>query len=664
MNSRLIQLIALVVAIACSAACGRLLPPILKQTREAGLRYTDVSVEGAPPFVALGTAIGALRGLIVDYLWIKVHIMKEEGLFYEVMADAELITKLQPRFAAVWAFHGHNMAYNISVACNTEEERWEWVNAGIRLVREEGLKYNPNNLVLHKELAFWFAHKIEGYSDDAHLYYKRAFTQEWHALLGQPPEEYEARIEWIGKIADAPETLEQAEQRTEGVLALVERLNNSLTPFGEAQRFEPTREFLATYSNWQAVMEQSATAQLFGVEERFRAESPFFNAFDEIAGDTDPAVQAAWDTLLAFVRKRVLVDDYNMSPKLMYEFTRDLGPIDWRHGQAHALYWSRRGSMYGEARVANDDDIYKMLNNDRLQLQAMQDLARYGRISFDPFSSELPARFPDPRWIDTIEQQFEYFYAKHYETRGAGGETFIAFLKNFMSSAVRQAYRSGETERAQRLLDELDQRFGFNPNGTRMHFEFAVPLDVFVKNEIQGEYEFQPFLAPSEAVAGLRYGFRVGIGQDRPEVYRDAKAFVAAVIEYFKGNEYNNFVNKFGRQRMAELIGRLEDTEPIAFLQLMTDPTIRLQEKMTIWAKVDKEEPELRLRVYDQMAPILQQQFARHELSRKYEFNQLFPQPPGLEQYRLRMAQERARRERELQEQRRRDEAATRSPGP
>lgn len=664
MNSRLIQLIALAVAVACSTVCGRLLPPILQQTKEAGLRYTDVSVEGAPPFVALGTAIGALRGLIVDYLWIKVNIMKEEGLFYEVMADAELITKLQPRFAAVWAFHGHNMAYNISVACNTEEERWEWVNAGIHLVREEGLKYNPNNLVLHKELAFWFAHKIEGTADDAHLYYKRAFTQEWHFILGQPPEDYEERIAWIKKVADAAETLEEAEQRTPGVMALVERLNSSLTPFGEDQRFEPSRQFLAVYGNWRAVMEQSETAHLFGVEQTFRAESPFFNAFDEIAGDADPTVQAAWDTLLAFVRKRVLVDEYNMSPKLMYEFTRDLGPIDWRHGQAHALYWSRRGSMFGEARVANIEDVYKILNNDRLQLQAMQDLARYGRITFDPFSSELPSRFPDPRWIDTIEQQFEHFYAKHYGTRGGGGETFIAFLENFMSSAVREAYRSGETERAQRLLDKLDQRFGFREDGTRLHFEFAVPLDVFVKKEVEGEYEFQPFLAPNDAVSALRYAFRVGIGQDRPEVYKDAKVFVKGVIDYFQGNKYNDFLNKFGRARMGELIGRLEETEPIAFLQLMTDPTIQLQEKMTIWAKVDKEEPELRLKVYDRMAPILERQFARHELSQKYTFNQLFPQPPGLEQYRRQLALERARLEAERAERQGRDEAATRDPAP
>ena len=36
----------------------------------------------------------------LTHLWIKVHIMKEKGLFYEVMSSADLITKLQPRFAA------------------------------------------------------------------------------------------------------------------------------------------------------------------------------------------------------------------------------------------------------------------------------------------------------------------------------------------------------------------------------------------------------------------------------------------------------------------------------------------------------------------------------------------------------------------------------------
>ena len=129
--------------------------------------------------------------------------MKQKGLFFDVMADADMITKLQPRFAAVWAFHGHNMAYNISVIHNTAAERWEWVMAGINLVRNKGLRYNPNDLQLHRELSFWFSHKIEGVADDAHFYYKKELCKEWHYLLGQPPVDHEDRIAWIKEVADA-----------------------------------------------------------------------------------------------------------------------------------------------------------------------------------------------------------------------------------------------------------------------------------------------------------------------------------------------------------------------------------------------------------------------------------------------------------------------------
>ena len=218
-RDRVIQLVAAIVAIAAFAGAGTLLPVAVKRSEEAGLRYTDVAVEGAPPIVAIGTAIGALRGIIVDYLWIRLTMMKEQGLFYEIMANADLITKLQPRFPQVWAFHGHNMAYNVSVMTNTPEERWNWVRSGIDLVRNEGLRYNPNDLVLHKELAFWFGHKIDGISDDAHLHYKREFAREWQLLLGQPPIDHAGREVWIRAIAEAPRTLDEDDARTPGVKA-------------------------------------------------------------------------------------------------------------------------------------------------------------------------------------------------------------------------------------------------------------------------------------------------------------------------------------------------------------------------------------------------------------------------------------------------------------
>ncbi|MCZ6493512.1 MAG: hypothetical protein O6933_05470, partial [Planctomycetota bacterium] len=313
-RDRAIQLLAAVLLVASTMVCGSVLPSITDLSQKHSLRYTDVVVEGAPPFVALGTAIGALRGIIVDYLWIKVHLMKQEGLYYEVMADADLITKLQPRFAAVWAFHGHNMAYNISVAHNTSEERWEWVKAGINLVRNKGLRYNPNDLQLHKELAFWLSHKIEGVSDDAHLYYKTEFAREWHSLLGEPPYEHEARIVWIKKVADAPETLDQAQRRTPGVMDLVERLRRDLSPYEQRFSFALDKTFLKAHAEWQAARGPSFYARFRGIG---RGDDPFFRAFDEIA--SDPEAQPAWDTLIAHVRKRVLVDEYNMDPQLMYE---------------------------------------------------------------------------------------------------------------------------------------------------------------------------------------------------------------------------------------------------------------------------------------------------------------------------------------------------------
>ncbi len=608
MHDRLVQTAAAVVMITCAAVCAAVLPRITDLTQKYALRYTDVAVEGAPPIVALGTAIGALRGIIVDYLWIKVHLMKEDGLYYEVMADADLITKLQPRFAAVWAFHGHNMAYNISVAHNTEPERWEWVKAGINLVRNKGLRYNPNDLQLHRELAFWFSHKIEGVSDDAHLYYKRELAREWHYLLGQPPDDYQERIEWIRKVADAPDTLEAAERRTPGVAALVERLRSALTPYEQRFKFALDSSLLRARVEWEAIRGQSEYAKLLGLEETTR-QNPFFVTFDEIA--SDPQYAQAWDALLAHVRKRVLLDEYNMDPRLMYEFTRDYGPLDWRHGDAHALYWVLKGSEQGEDRAAvNEEDVYRIVNNDRTKLHAMQALARWGRISFDPFSADWPSRFPDPRWIDVIDRYWEQYTIKHRNTRGPGPDLFMGFHENFLASSVRELYRSGEEPLAQKYLDRLNSLYGVG-NPARPDLKYNQPLEVFVRKEVQEQYEAQPHLAPSDVAASLRYAFRVGIGQHRPEVFQRAMRFAGQVTEFFKGNSYNDFVTKMGSARLGDMIGQLESSVYVVFAQLMTDSSIPLEERLRIYHLTPDE---IKVPVYDDIFPEMARQLAAHPL--------------------------------------------------
>jgi len=138
----------------------------------AKLSYTDRAEEGQPPEVALGIAMGAFRGIFVNFLWMRANDLKQEGKFYEINDLVEAITRLQPRFSRVWVFHAWNMAYNISVSTQTRGERWEWVQKGVRLLRDRGIAQNPNDLLLHRELAWIFLHKIQGVTDDANRFYK------------------------------------------------------------------------------------------------------------------------------------------------------------------------------------------------------------------------------------------------------------------------------------------------------------------------------------------------------------------------------------------------------------------------------------------------------------------------------------------------------------
>jgi hypothetical protein len=640
LRDRVIQIASGAAAILAFTGAGLLLPQAVRRSQEAGLRYTDVAVEGAPPIVAIGTAIGALRGIIVDYLWIRLTMMKERGLFYEIMANADLITRLQPRFPQVWAFHGHNMAYNVSVMTNTPEERWNWVRSGIDLVRDSGIKYNPNDLVLHKELAFWFAHKIDGLSDDAHFHYKREFSREWHLLLGVPPLDHASRIAWIRKVADAPRSLDEAEARTPGVKALAERLA-AAAGRGGIEGLEPDKAFLTAFGEWES-LKTSPYARLLGLEAQLREQSELFRSLDEVLAD--PEAAPALDTLLAYARRKVLWDEYSMDADLMARYTEELGPLDWRHPQSHALYWARRGGEFGEERVGDPDDIYKIINNDRLQIQAMQGLARSGLMSVDPFSNDNPGRLTDPRWIKVTDRYFRQLYDKHYEARGSGSDTFTDFHENFMTFAVRELYRAGDLEGAAEILDELDRLYG--RGGVVPNVKYARDVKTFVDETTMGEYEFQPDVARSDVYAALRRGFREGLLLNRPQILEDARRFARDLTEYFRSTNYADFVNRFGERRMGDLIGDLEKSETAVFRDVLTDRSLPLIDRLTIYNRAAEN---FRRLVHDLVRDGIEQEFLASPISGSLRFDQVFPEPPGMEEHRaaLAAAAEARRRERE-----------------
>ena len=648
MRDKIIQLSAAFLLVLCMVGAGSLLNPILKEADESRLRYTNISVEGAPPIVALGTAIGALRGLIVDYLWIKVNMMKQKGLFYEVMADADLITKLQPRFGQVWSFHGHNMAYNVSVMTDTPEERWAWVNAGIDLVRNKGLRHNPNDLQLYKELAFWFAHKVDGYSDDAHFHYKREFAKEWHLLLGPPPYDYEQRLVWMKEIADSPSNLATLEKKYPRVKVVIEELTTGLEGFDKGNQFGLNHDFLKNVGMWGS-SKSSMFAKALDLEAAFKANDPIYQVLENVLAN--PENDEAVKHLLSFLRKKVLIEDYNMDPKLMYEYMRDTGPIDWRHPQSHALYWSRKGSQFGDDRNQDPSDgIYKVINNDRHLIHAMQSLARTGSMNVDPFSNDNPGRLSDNRWIEVLEKYFMEMYDKHYESRGAGGDTFTNFHENFMSRAVCSLFRSGDTVRAKEILGRLDELYG--SGGLIPNLKYSVPLDVFVQEQTYDSYVDEPWTAYNDVQSVLVRGFREGLLFNRPEVLEDALEFARDLTLYFKKSDHD-YVNKFGEGRMSDLMSDLDKSIQDVFLMVLLDTSMPMVDRITIYNRAPAEQQML---IYDQALPLLEAEFNGSALARKLNFASVFPEPPNMEAFRLLQSD----RNQQKLEDRNRNEAAER----
>ncbi len=645
MRDRWIQLACGVVMVVGVTASGTMVPRLLQKAQEQELRYTADPVEGAPPIVALGTAIGALRGIIADYLWIKLQSRKEQGLFYEAMADADLITKLQPRFAEVWGFHGHNMAYNISVLTNTPEERWAWVNAGIDLVRNRGLRYNPNDLGLNKELAFWFAHKIDGVADDAHLHYKRELAREWHFLLGAPPMGQQEREAWLRQIAEAPDSIQALEAQHPQVKALEESLTRELSPFDRRFGFKLDREFLLNVGRWQA-SKGSPYARILGLDRRFAQNDPIYAAFDRVLGD--PANQEATARLLAFLRKKVLREDYNMDPSLMADYTRDYGPFDWRHPQSHAFYFSRLGADSGADRYAAEDDVYKVLNNDRLAIQAMQALNHSGMMGVDPFSTDNPTRMHDNRWIKPIERYFRDLYQKHYKVRGAGGDTFIDFHENFMAQAIRQLYRAGDVEGAQEILGHLDELYG--RGGLIPNEKYNKGVEEFVRDNTYGEYEMVPDVARTDVYAALQRGIREGLLLGNQKVMDEAMKYARELTEYFQSTRYTDFVNKFGERRMADLVGDLRQSVETVFQSLLLDRGQPLLDRLVMYNRASDD---LKRLAYDAVREQVAMELAEGPLGGVYRVEEVLPEPPGMEEYRRVQAELAERRQREVEEQNR-----------
>jgi hypothetical protein len=199
MNARAKKILLLLLAAALLAVSGQVQKSLDRDRVQLGLTIGE-PLQDAPPMLAFTTvALGGFRGLISNLLWIRANDLQVDDKYFEAAQLADWITDLEPHFAQVWVFQAWNMAYNISVkfkenAPGDYSDRWRWVQRGIALLRDKGLRYNPDAVLIYFQLGQFFQHKMGQNLDDANLYYKQQWAEAMTPFFGANGTNFESLI--------------------------------------------------------------------------------------------------------------------------------------------------------------------------------------------------------------------------------------------------------------------------------------------------------------------------------------------------------------------------------------------------------------------------------------------------------------------------------------
>jgi tetratricopeptide (TPR) repeat protein len=639
-QDRIVQIIALCVVTLCMIASLAVSTSLTTQASRAQLSYTDESVEGAPPEVAIGMAMGAFRGMFVNYLWLRANELKEDGKFYEAIELSRTITRLQPRFPRVWVFHAWNMAYNISVATQTADERWAWVNAGIALLRDEAIPQNPTSVLLHRELAWMFLHKIQGFADDANRYYKRELAREWTYVLGTPPglpsdptRAQKILVDWLDPIVNAPATLEELieRERQDFLSDPQNRADNRPFESKVAQLVEEIKtkagldlgkdllRFVAIEDAY--VSQWEGQERLLGMVTTLR--------LNEIIGGLrrDPQYARAWERLLPFVRRKVLAQDYRMEPARMQRYTQHIGPLDWRHPASHAIYWAYRGIE--QSRDRQSTTTFDTLNTDRMITHSIQELYRSGTVLYDIFSHEL-VTFIDTNWVDCYHRMLE----NEIRVRGGSSQdssirsytTFSAGYENFLRDVIRTYYRMGDMANARRYYEQLRTYEHLNYNDSTKFEEQMLPLDDFVRKQMRDRLS-TPHVVASEVYSSILDGLLRGLLRNDAEHFRNTINYARELHRmYFQEEQtVRNLVDK-DHDRMEQLPRDFSEAVAATLVQLLGTGVVPPVQASQIYRRLPEPLQQL---TYDPLIRV----YASHGVPLEAA-QELIPEPPNMAAFR------------------------------
>jgi len=627
-SATLIQVAALAGAALCIVLAASLQEPINRQRRELQLvLQSDLYSELPPKYAWVSAAGGTFRGVAAAFLWTRAENLKQEGKYYELHQLAKWICTLQPRFAQVWAFQSWNMAYNISVATHSTRERWQWVYNGIRLLRDEGIPNNEKAMTLYHQLAWTWFHKVGDRLDDYQLKYKRIWATTMEVLLGSPPAGLtdEEQVNYLQPVADAPHRLDVLLARRPGVRPLVEQLADlgiDVEVGTDASRiFHPLEQsFFKPY-----------TAYL--VEKKFSAYRKTPQAPDEqttrLRAFFDSAPPEDFAALLAYLRSKVLREQYKMDPDFMQQMTGMLGtdkplPIDWRTPWSQALYWSIYGTMKG--RGMKNAKEFDLLNTDRVTAFSIGQIARQGKYVFRPKLDQPEESFldmsPDYRYVEAIHQiclKLGKLNAREGEDLGnTAGEDFRDFHINTLHSAILGLYLSGREAKAREYYEYLAKNYPDQFTGKTKEMYLGTFHD-FMQQQIKEMAGSQ-----QETLMLIYSNFErayLALGNGQHDEYA-AKARYA--FDLYRSYQKDKADDPQGRRTLPPFAQLQAD----ALYRYVTQHDIPLLMRFAVWDRETK--TEVKYRCYDFVRQKLEEIYGKTDLN----IDKAFPPPPGMNEWR------------------------------
>jgi len=516
-------------------------------------------------------AFFTFRSIAIDYLWIRADNLKQEGQYFDALHLARMICALQPNLPSVWIFQAWNMAYNISVALPNAAERWNWVQAGYKLLRDEAIPANPRSPLLYRELGWFLEHKIGGISDDRHRFYKLAFAYEMMPILGSGTHEE------IQALADAERDWPTLKAEP-AIATLIEQIKEAQVEFADdEQMFVGWLDFKVSPNRYSPQLHQV-------IANNIRTEP--FRKLD------------------LFIRARTLRREWKMDPAKMVELNQKYGPVDyenegkrlsldWRLSYCHAIYWCEQGLPHADVKGK------KHLALQRIIYHSLQDLFHYGYLQIFPGPPPvLSSKRQEGQEVLESEQQAQMriflsqdlrmfpiayqatldvidSYIKH-KGKDPGG--VVAGSVNLCRAGIVSLYLAGHSNYSHIYYNDLRQRY---PDKK----DYQKSLEEFIANHLKEEIaEISPKNASDYVDSMLRRSYAYyAVGNDDMSTF--FKKYAEQVYRYNK------------QQDTAVHVGRLDLPDfarmhRLALKNFMMDPQINPYRKSMLAQRMRIEAPE------------------------------------------------------------------------